>query len=280
MGSAERRERDREILRQRILESARDILSEKGLEALSMRAIAERIEYSPATIYLYFQDKDALLRAVVGEAFQLLAEYTSAALKEVGPDVTPATLFRCTGRAYVRFALENTAYFRVMFELPGLPRVDCPEPSEPGLAIPEEQSFEYVVRILERAVEAGELAMPDPLEGAVIAWGLMHGMTSLYLSGRLGEMVTSSEQFQVLVEAAMDTMSVGWLPRPDGPRLTASAGLSAPRPCAEEGAEPPRTPARTAEASPEARAGTPAAARHALSPELAADWETIAGGGA
>ncbi|HUH11824.1 MAG TPA: TetR/AcrR family transcriptional regulator [Longimicrobiales bacterium] len=281
MGSAERRERDKEVLRQRIVEAARDILSEKGLEGLSMRAIAERIEYSPATIYLYFQDKDALLRAVVGEAFQLLGEYTIAALREVGPEVKPAALFRCTGRAYVRFALENTAYFRIMFELPGLPQVDCPEPEEGGVAIPEEQSFDFVVRTLTRAVEAGELAMPDPLEGAVIAWGLMHGLTSLYLSGRLGDMVTSSEQFQVLVEAAMDTMSVGWLPRADGPRLTASAGLASPHPCAGQVAAEtlrPRRPVRGEEQ--EARVDTPRPARHRVDPELAKDWETIAGGGA
>ncbi|MEX0893041.1 MAG: helix-turn-helix domain-containing protein, partial [Gemmatimonadota bacterium] len=58
MGIAERREREREQVRTLIVEAARDILSAEGLEALSMRAIAERIEYSPATIYLYFKDKD------------------------------------------------------------------------------------------------------------------------------------------------------------------------------------------------------------------------------
>ena len=56
------REKAKEALRTRIVEAARDIVSEEGLDALSMRALAERIAYSPATIYLYFRDKEELLR--------------------------------------------------------------------------------------------------------------------------------------------------------------------------------------------------------------------------
>jgi AcrR family transcriptional regulator len=79
MGIAERREREKEALRTLIIEAARDILSEQGLDALSMRAIAERIEYSPATIYLYFRDKDELIREVVCAGFERLHEFNRVA---------------------------------------------------------------------------------------------------------------------------------------------------------------------------------------------------------
>src|SRR5690349_13484924 len=107
MGIAERREREKEALRTRIVEAARDIVSEEGLDALSMRAIAERIEYSPATIYLYFRDKDALLREVVEEGFHRLGEYMREELEVVRGADNPAEEYLAMGRGYVRFAIEN-----------------------------------------------------------------------------------------------------------------------------------------------------------------------------
>src|SRR5680860_149798 len=118
MGIVERREREKEALRTRIVEAARDIVSEAGLEALSMRALAERIEYSPATLYLYFRDKDELIREVVFEGFRRMGECMCAEGEGLGKDADAGQQHRASGRGYARFALENTAYFRVMFELP------------------------------------------------------------------------------------------------------------------------------------------------------------------
>ena len=73
MAIAGSREKAKEALRTRIVEAARDIVSEEGLDALSMRALAERIEYSPATIYLYFRDKEELLRDVVEQGFRRMS---------------------------------------------------------------------------------------------------------------------------------------------------------------------------------------------------------------
>src|SRR5688500_7951298 len=124
MGIAERREREKEALRTRSVEAARDLASEEGLDALSMRAIAQRAEYSPATIYLYFRDKDALLREVIQAGFERMGEYMREELEEVGTASSPAEQYLALGRGYVRFAIENTAYFRVMFELPTVACMD------------------------------------------------------------------------------------------------------------------------------------------------------------
>lgn len=213
MGIAERRERERESLRTTILEAARDLLSEDGLDALSMRAIAKRIEYSPGTIYLYFRDKDDLVRSLVADAMTLLLRYMRQALADAGPDASPAEQHRATGYAYVRFALENTAHFRVMFEIPGVAQmVDCPQPSDPE-PMPDHESFDFVTALLRKAVDVGELDVPEPRHGALVAWGLLHGLVSLYLSGHLSHDVGSNEEFERLVDAAMDSLYRGWLPR-------------------------------------------------------------------
>jgi AcrR family transcriptional regulator len=207
MGITERREREREALRQRIVEAARDLLSEHGLAALSMRAIAERIEYSPATIYLYFRDKDELVLQVVQAGFERLREYTSDELKQISETADAADQYAATGRAYVRFALDNTAYFRVMFELPGSPKLDCPEVTDPS---GDPDAFERVVARLEQAQRDGLVTVPDVRKAAVIGWGLVHGLTSLYLSGHLHQELESSEEFMALIEEAMRSLYRGW----------------------------------------------------------------------
>lgn len=224
MGIAERRERERENLRATILEAARVLLSEEGLDALSMRAIAKRIEYSPGTIYLYFRDKDDLIRSLVMEAMNLLLRYMRRAIADIGPDATPAQQHRATGYAYVRFAMENTAHFRVMFEIPGVAQmVDCPQAGDRE-PMPDHESFDFVTELLRRAVVAGELSIPEPRHGALVGWGLLHGLVSLFLSGHLSHVVQDSEDFERLVDAAMDSLYRGWLPR-EGTVVGAGAAL-------------------------------------------------------
>jgi AcrR family transcriptional regulator len=205
LGIAERREREKEHLRTAILEAARDILSAEGLDRLSMRAIAERIEYSPATIYLYFKDKDELIGQVIREGFARLAEYTATELARLAPGARAADRFRAQGRAYARFALENTAYFRIMFELPSVARIDCD-----ALAGGDKTGIEDAVLEVTRASLAGEIRTDDPLRTTLIGWALVHGVTSLFLAGHLVEVVRTGDEFMELVDAAMRQMHEGW----------------------------------------------------------------------
>jgi len=214
MGISERREREKEALRTRIVEAARDIVSEEGLDALSMRAIAERIEYSPATIYLYFRDKDEMLREVVRAGFRRLGDYVRGQLREAGPEAGPALRHRSVGRAYARFALENTAYFRVMFELPTVAHVECPDDlCGRAESMVDVNAWEVTVGIVQRGIDEGIFHVDDAERGATIAWGLIHGLTSLYLTGHLRDRVDSNEAFLELVESAMDSIGFGWAPR-------------------------------------------------------------------
>lgn len=214
MGIAERREREKEALRTRMVEAARDILSEKGVDGLSMRSLAERIEYSPATIYLYFRDKNELLGEVIHAGFELMGEYIQEEMVAVGGDANPAQQHRALGRAYARFGLENTAYFRVMFELPTVPQAHMLEQCEQA-----DSSYpcaNLLVETVQRAMDAGLYQIRDAQTGAMVAWGVIHGLTSLYLSGHLSHAVGGSNEFMELVEAAMDSLGSGLVPRETG----------------------------------------------------------------
>jgi AcrR family transcriptional regulator len=209
MGIAERREREKEQLRTRILEAARDLLSEQGLGGLSMRAIAERIEYSPATIYLYFKDKSELVHEVVQSGFVRMGAYMRAELAALPETATAAERYGATGRAYARFAIENTAYFRVMFELPAAAELEsreCPDPAEHDVSVDD------LVNMVKQATREGSFVVRDPRRTAIMGWGIVHGLTSLYLSGHLTEVVGSHEEFMELVEEGMQGLGVAWKP--------------------------------------------------------------------
>jgi AcrR family transcriptional regulator len=112
MGPKQRREREKETLRQEILDAARDLFVKEGYENVSMRRIAEKIEYSPTTIYLYFEDKASLLFAICDETFAKLAKKMETIVKE-RDDPVEALKRGC--RAYVEFGLKNPNHYRVTF---------------------------------------------------------------------------------------------------------------------------------------------------------------------
>ena len=213
MSTPEPREQQREDLRQRIVEAARDIVSEQGLDALSMRALALRIEHSPGTIYLYFKDKDELLRSVMSEGFRRLGVSIREELDRQGDEASPLQQYAATGRGYARFALENTGYFRTMFKMPRVAQLEgCPEHpggAESGDDVPRVDIGELVAR----ASAEGQVRVEDPKTASVMGWGMIHGLTSLYLSGHLSDVVGSHEEFMQLIESAMDALHEGWRPR-------------------------------------------------------------------
>jgi AcrR family transcriptional regulator len=207
------KEAPREELRQRIIEAARDLVGEEGLDALSMRALAERIAHSPGTIYLHFRDKEELLRSVMQEGFTRLGQCMIAEIDKVGLAAPPMEQFAATGRGYARFAIENTGYFKAMFMVPAVASLEaCPPPGEDGYSGGNERR-DFLVELMRAGQEAGQVALADAERATVVAWGLVHGLTSLYVSGHLADQVTSHAEFMELIEGAMDALRTGWEPR-------------------------------------------------------------------
>ena len=210
MSTAER-DAQREDVRERIVEAARDIVSEEGLDALSMRALAVRIDHSPGTIYQYFQGKDELLRSVMEEGFKRMGAAMEAELERMPEEAGSMDRLAAMGLGYARFALENTGYFRAMFKTPGVAQMEkCPGEADSGMSVPDIASEAKSVELLREAMASGEATVDDPERAAVVGWGLIHGLTSLYLSGHLRTRVSSHEEFMGLIEGAIGALGDGY----------------------------------------------------------------------
>src|ERR1043166_1730389 len=123
MGIRERHERDREAVRRAILDAARELFVREGYENVSIRKIAERIEYSPAAIYGYFPSKDDIFFALAEEGFRLLCDRGAAA--RAGQADQPPSLERVRGifsRLY-EFSRDHPEYFALMFVDRSVPRI-------------------------------------------------------------------------------------------------------------------------------------------------------------
>ena len=124
MGIKERQERDRESVRRAILDAARDLFVRDGFEHVSIRKIAELIEYSPAAIYGYFPSKDDIFFALAEEGFQLLSDGEPVYPPGGRPDpVSPLDGVRDIFWRFYVFSREHPQYFALMFVDRSVPRI-------------------------------------------------------------------------------------------------------------------------------------------------------------
>lgn len=175
MGVAERRAREKEALRQSILDAASQLVVEQGHENLSIRKIAEKIEYAPSTIYLYFQDKYEILASICIEVFEILTERLEALAAEE-PD--PIEGLRRGLRCYVDFGLSHPSYYQVTFMTP-IPDLD---PSHPSKELGPDQAgircYNCLRAAIQRGIDAGVLRDGDSHMYAQATWLAIHGLTS------------------------------------------------------------------------------------------------------
>jgi AcrR family transcriptional regulator len=180
VGIAERRVREREELRQKILDAARELFVSQGYEAVTMRAIAEKIEYSPTAIYLHFPDKATLLADLCRQDFQTLARSFSRVMKIADPIERLVKI----GHAYVDFAIEHPGQYQFMF---GMPYPDDVPPSPDALETkgrPEDDSYALLRLTLDEAMQKKLLRadLKDVDMVAQLIWGAVHGIITLHFS--------------------------------------------------------------------------------------------------
>src|SRR5437870_11688177 len=111
-GSKQRREREKEGLREEILDAARTLFVKEGYESVSIRKIAEKVEYAPGTIYLYFRDKAEILDRICEETFARLATRLEAISRD---RADPLDCLRRGLRTYVQFGVDNPNHYVVTF---------------------------------------------------------------------------------------------------------------------------------------------------------------------
>jgi AcrR family transcriptional regulator len=184
--SQERREQARETVRREILAASRQIITEEGFSALTMRKLAERIGYSPAAIYLHFRNRDQIAHEVSREGYaDLLAALTEAAASSARD---PVSRLRALCQAYVRFGLENPQTYSLIFmEDPAYLAAVLAHPSadDPGA-----RAYALLVEVAGALMAAGrrlpKVGKParaaTAVEFAETIWAALHGIVSLKLT--------------------------------------------------------------------------------------------------
>ncbi|MBS1785548.1 MAG: TetR/AcrR family transcriptional regulator [Acidobacteria bacterium] len=176
MGPTNRREREKEALRLQILDAARELFARDGFEAVTMRAIAERIEYSPRTIYLHFADKEDLVRELCRHDFLGLG----ADLAKAGRVKDPIERIKTIGLAYAKFGLANPNHYRLMFMSDSLDYEGKGEETWKGN--PEVDAYAFLLATAQEAITKGLLAIKDAELAAQTLWAGVHGVISLHLA--------------------------------------------------------------------------------------------------
>ena len=180
MGVKERREREKSETRDKILDAARELFISEGYDGVSMRKVAEKIEYSPTAIYVHFADKEELFRELCQQDFARLAEmFQSSAMSS-----DPIERIRQIGRTYMEFGARNPNHYKFMFMTP--PPV-AKVPDEVACEIrgnPEKDAYAFLTWAVQQAIEAG-CFWDEVLDAELVAqtlWAAVHGVVSLHIA--------------------------------------------------------------------------------------------------
>lgn len=189
MGSAERKEREKHEMRELILSAAKDLFINEGFDHVTIRRIAEVIEYSPATVYLYFTDKDSILCALQEVGFRELfkRQQILTAIKH------PAEKLRACGKIYIDFAMENQELYDLMFIMRA-PMKAFESPDQWNLG---RDTYEVLQQIITDCIAQGYMKAPNPQIACFSMWALMHGVVSIFIRDR-APMIVKDQQSGVI----------------------------------------------------------------------------------
>jgi AcrR family transcriptional regulator len=177
MTISNRKERQKEELKGKILRAARELFMQKGFEDTSIRSIAEKIEYSPTTIYLYFKDKDAIFCELHREGFALLNQY----FRPLTHVADPYERLKAINKAYISFAMENGELYDLMFII-----------NAPMESLKKDESdweegkraFAFLLNTIQECLEKGYFKGMQPEVLAFTVWSMVHGIASLEIRNR------------------------------------------------------------------------------------------------
>jgi AcrR family transcriptional regulator len=179
MGITERRARQKTLLRQQILDAARDLLVREGYEKLSMRRVAARIDYSPTAIYLHFKDKQDLVSSLCDETFARLIRELET-LPDEYPD--PVARLRKGLERYIAFGLKHPEHYLPTFVLPLSDHAaDSTRKEEMSSGSNGMRALGFLRECIADGVKARKLRKVDPEIAARAAWAGIHGITSLLI---------------------------------------------------------------------------------------------------
>ena len=201
MGVAERKEREKEVLREQILAAAKTLFLEKGVEKTSIRNIADLIEYSPGSIYHYFKDKNEIFHALHQGGFQQLM----SRMEVLVTIPNPMARLKAMGSIYVDFALENPDMYDLMFIKEA--------PMEHVSSSNDEQwkegygTFNFLRATIKECILEGYFQGHDQEALAFMVWSTVHGMVSLHIRRRC-EVVLADRQDTIVKDGLNEFFSI------------------------------------------------------------------------
>jgi AcrR family transcriptional regulator len=179
MGIKERREREKSETRDKILDAARELFVTEGYEGVSMRRVAEKIEYSPTAIYVYFADKQELFHELCQQDYARLAEVFQSS--QMSTD--PIERLRQTGRTYIEFGVRYPNHYKFMFMTTHPPHEPDQEDRE-VMGNPEVDAYAFLKWGVEQAIDAGRFR--EELQDAELIsqtlWASVHGVIALNIA--------------------------------------------------------------------------------------------------
>jgi AcrR family transcriptional regulator len=193
MGIKERKRRDVKKMRQSILRAAMKLFAKGGYKNVSMRRIAKKIEYSPGTIYLYFENKDDIMLQLCYQGFESLLNLQH----ELDRIANPRTRLNAAGRYYIDFALENPELYELMFATEEV--IKQPDPEEESVPL---RSFRKLEQHVREWLDAGVLAGGNPEAVTISLWAALHGLASLLIKQQLRFL--PEEKVGEIVDRAID----------------------------------------------------------------------------
>lgn len=198
MGAKERREREKEQRKNQILDTARALLLEKGLNATSINQIAKRSELSVGAIYFYYKSKEELYVALQEEGLDILYEKTREAADQ---GKHPADKIRGIAGAYLTFSTENKNYFDIINYFLSSSDIFF----SPNLKNQVDQHGNRILSLLVKAIEDGikdgTFKMIHAERYAMILWGTLHGLTQFKKFQRT---ILSQDDFEALYDEAVN----------------------------------------------------------------------------
>lgn len=176
MGISERKNREKAFIKEQIVNAATELFSLYGFEHVSMRKIAEKIEYSPTTIYNYFKNKNELLFELLKQGYVLFYQsLNSTYQKNVNENFD--VRFKSGLDAYIKFGLSNKDYYKLMFII----NIDKDD-SLMGCENERTKAFKILVSLVSEGNEINYFINSDVMLISQIIWGQLHGITSLLIT--------------------------------------------------------------------------------------------------
>ena len=225
MGIRERQDRERQAVRQAILDAARDLFVDEGYRNVSIRKIAERIEYSPAAIYSYFPSKDDIFFALAEEGFRRL----DAQVRGVRNSADPLEEMRNVWWAYYEFSKEHREFFELMFVDRSVPQIT---EQWAGLALVH-QMLEFAASRIQRCIDAGIFPRDTDAHVAMhLVWGALTGPAVIGSGCRLAPGEDPDALARDILEVVISGLRAGTVTtfKPCTPPIAQSASMHAAAP--------------------------------------------------